>query len=247
MLDFAATLAPAQDGDAQGIPNPFTTIWSGARELLRGMSYYEMKNRAGVIGKNGLGPLLAGLGRTTADPPDGPQLRRPPGLLRAGRPARRAHRIGQPDQISHLDPGRVLALHVCLHAAVRRQPGRRAAPAAAPGWTGRCWPPSPPPIGPSDGGIRRRACSPAKTTRRPTTSPTGGEPWGTTAISNSPHPIEIPLAPTGKPYDFTPGQFYKLDANAIINTNQSAFSGAHSDIRHPEVLWAVASAANLAG
>ena len=35
-------------------------------------------------------------------------------------------------------------------------------------------------------------------------------------------------APTGKPYNLARGGFYALDSNAIINTNQSAFSGAHS-------------------
>ena len=49
----------------------------------------------------------------------------------------------------------------------------------------------------------------------------------------------------GTPYDFQPGTFCRLDANAVICANQSAFSGAHSDIRHPEVLWAVVSAAGL--
>jgi hypothetical protein len=53
------------------------------------------------------------------------------------------------------------------------------------------------------------------------------------------------LAPPGKPYGFQPRQFYALDANAIICANQSPISGAHSDIRHPEVLWAVVSAAGL--
>jgi hypothetical protein len=53
------------------------------------------------------------------------------------------------------------------------------------------------------------------------------------------------LANVGQPYDFTAGAFYALDANTVIKSIQSTFSGAHSDIRHPEVLWAVASAANL--
>jgi hypothetical protein len=39
---------------------PFTTLWHGAREVLRSPSYYEMKNRAGVVGQQGLGPLLGG-------------------------------------------------------------------------------------------------------------------------------------------------------------------------------------------
>ena len=47
----------------------------------------------------------------------------------------------------------------------------------------------------------------------------------------------------GQPYGFQSGTFYRLDANAVICANQSPFSGAHSDIRHPEVLWAVVSAA----
>jgi hypothetical protein len=38
-----------------------------------------------------------------------------------------------------------------------------------------------------------------------------------------------------------------LDANVVICANLPPFSGAHSDIRHPEVLWAVVSAAKLTG
>jgi hypothetical protein len=46
----------------------------------------------------------------------------------------------------------------------------------------------------------------------------------------------------GEPYLFATGSYYSLDCNAVISADQSAFSGAHSDIRHPEVLWAVAAA-----
>jgi hypothetical protein len=53
------------------------------------------------------------------------------------------------------------------------------------------------------------------------------------------------LQAQGKPYDFQSGCFYDLDANAVICANLSTFSGAHSDIRYPEVLWAVVSAAGL--
>src|SRR5207247_9715355 len=61
VLRFAAAMSKTPTGNAQGIPNPFTTLWNGGRELLRSMSYYEMKNRAGVIGRNGLGPMLGKL------------------------------------------------------------------------------------------------------------------------------------------------------------------------------------------
>src|SRR6516225_5497565 len=66
VLGFAAAMSKTPTDNAQGIPNPFTTLWNGGRELLRSMSYYEMKNRAGVVGRNGLGPMLGKL--AAADP-----------------------------------------------------------------------------------------------------------------------------------------------------------------------------------
>jgi hypothetical protein len=47
------------------------------------------------------------------------------------------------------------------------------------------------------------------------------------------------------PCGFQAGCFCSLDANTVIRANQSPFSGAHSDIEHPEVLWAVVDAADL--
>jgi hypothetical protein len=43
-------------------------LWTGAREVLRTLSYYEMKNRAGLIGQQGLGPLLANLAGPSGAP-----------------------------------------------------------------------------------------------------------------------------------------------------------------------------------
>ena len=84
-------MAPHVTSSAQGIGNPFAGLWSGAREVLRTLSYYEMKNRAGVVGQNGLGPLLAqlrGPERSTANSSDGTQLWRAAGVIRAGGLAR---------------------------------------------------------------------------------------------------------------------------------------------------------------
>ncbi|ROQ98857.1 hypothetical protein EDE04_5399 [Streptomyces sp. 2132.2] len=50
------------------------SLWSGAKELLRQATYYQMKKRAGVVGEHGLGPVLA--------------------ELAARRPALRIHLIG---------------------------------------------------------------------------------------------------------------------------------------------------------
>jgi hypothetical protein len=68
---------------------------------------------------------------------------------------------------------------------------------------------------------------------------------GHDGYQQTPTPTTVVMQAQGKPYDLQSGTFYDLDANAVICTNQSAFSGAHSDICHPEVLWAVVSAAGL--
>ena len=48
----------AEGGDAQGIGSIFGKVWSGAKDALRVASFYQMKSRAGVVGRTGLGPLL---------------------------------------------------------------------------------------------------------------------------------------------------------------------------------------------
>jgi hypothetical protein len=65
-LESLALLAP---GAGSGLGDQFGTLWDGGRELVRVLSYYEMKNRAGLIGQVGLGPLLDRLHRA------GPGLR----------------------------------------------------------------------------------------------------------------------------------------------------------------------------
>ena len=137
---FGQAAAMAKTGGsgsgAQGLPNPFQALWSGGKEVLRSMSYYEMKNRAGVIGQSGLGPLLASLapaGSAAAGAPDGAQLRRAPGLVRADRPARHGGRRRQPGQEPVPHPGRVLALLLRPPDAVLGRRGRRAGGRARPG------------------------------------------------------------------------------------------------------------------
>ena len=56
----AAAMSKAPATSAEGLPNPFTGLWNGAREVLRTLSY-EMKNRAGVVGRNPLGPMIGRL------------------------------------------------------------------------------------------------------------------------------------------------------------------------------------------
>ncbi|MEO6866117.1 MAG: serine/threonine protein kinase, partial [Gemmatimonadaceae bacterium] len=55
---------------------------------------------------------------------------------------------------------------------------------------------------------------------------------------------EAVLGDVGTSYSFGIGAFVNLDANAII-TQGGPPSGAHSDIVHPEIAWAVFAAARL--
>jgi hypothetical protein len=46
------------DGSAAGVGDRLRGIWRGAKEALRQATYWQMKNRAGIVGKQGLGPLI---------------------------------------------------------------------------------------------------------------------------------------------------------------------------------------------
>jgi hypothetical protein len=244
----AAAMAPHATTAAQGIGNPFAGLWSGAREVLRTMSYYEMKNRAGVVGQNGLGPLLASLSG-----PDGPPRihlmghsfgARLVSYTLAGLPA---NRTGSASPVKSLTLIQGAFSHFTFASSLMFDPSRAGGLAAdgsrvdgpllatfsaadrAVGW----WYPAASMLAGQD------SESAADLVFR----------WGAMGhdgYQQNPTPTALLLAPQGKPYEFRPGGFYSLDANAVICANQSAFSGAHSDIRHPEVLWAVVSAAGLA-
>src|ERR687898_1092227 len=55
---FADAVPQTGEGGAAGIGDAFGRLWNAAKEALRQLTYFEMKKRAGVVGKDGLGPLL---------------------------------------------------------------------------------------------------------------------------------------------------------------------------------------------
>lgn len=69
--DFTAALAEAgaepesESAQSLAIGGGLKRLWKGAKELLRQATYYEMKRRAGTVGRLGLGPLLGGLARSS--------------------------------------------------------------------------------------------------------------------------------------------------------------------------------------
>ncbi len=48
-------------GGEAGVGDFFKKGWRGAKEALRQLTYWQMKNRAGTVGRRGLGPLLGRL------------------------------------------------------------------------------------------------------------------------------------------------------------------------------------------
>ena len=240
-------MAPHATSSAQGIGNPFAGLWSGAREVLRTLSYYEMKNRAGVVGQNGLGPLLASL-RGPSGPPRihlmghsfGARL---VSYTLAGLPA---DRTGPASPVKSLTLIQGAFSHFTFASSLMFDPSRAGGLAGdgsrvdgpllatfsaadrAVGW----WYPAASMLAGQD------SESASDLVYR-----WGG--MGHDGYQQTPSPTAVTLAPQGKPYGFRTGCFYSLDANAVVCANQSPFSGAHSDIRHPEVLWAVVAAAGL--
>lgn len=51
----------ATGGGAVGLGNPFKKLWDGAKDALRIATYWQMKGRAGVVGRQGLAKVLTRL------------------------------------------------------------------------------------------------------------------------------------------------------------------------------------------
>ena len=243
VLGHAAAMTQSPTGDAQAIANPFAALWSGAREVLRTMSYYEMKNRAGVVGQKGLGPLIASVA-------DGHQLRvhllghsfgarlvsyaltgLPKTAVAAASPVKSLTLVqGAFSHFAFADPTPCRAVKKGSLAAVRNRVdgpllSTFSAADRAVGW----WYPNASMLAHQDsqsltdlayqwGGMGHDGFQQA--------SPTGTR-----------------LKLHGTTYPFVSGGTYLLDANAVIKKNLSAFSGAHSDIVHDEVVSALVAAA----
>lgn len=242
----AAAMSKTPSSGAQGLPNPFQALWSGGKEVLRSMSYYEMKNRAGVIGQRGLGPLLAALAA-----PAGPPLRvhlmghsfgaRLVSFALTGLPATA---VGGASPVKSLS----LIQGAFSHFSFARPTPCPAVPAGAlAGVLDRVDGPLLSTFTAADRAVGWWYPAASMLAHQDAESLTDlGYQWGGMGhdgCQQSPAAATVPLQPQGFDYDFASGSCYLLDANQIICANQSAFSGAHSDIQHPEVVWAVRSAA----
>jgi hypothetical protein len=61
LLDLLATESAQRRGSAGGavgLGDPFKKLWSGAKDALRIATYWQMKQRAGIVGRKGLGGIV---------------------------------------------------------------------------------------------------------------------------------------------------------------------------------------------
>lgn len=242
----APASASPDEGGAAGLGDPFKKLWSGAREALRAATYWKMKARAGRVGREGLGPLIA--------------------RWQAVVPELRVHLIGHSFgarvvsySLAGLAPPGPLASSpvaslVMLQGAfshfafAKRLPHRDGAGALA-GMQSRVAGPIVVTHTLRDTALSKlytvaslaaredAAAAQDRMFRWGAMGHDGAQSVGATAAT---------AGPVGTVYGLKPGSFLNLDCNAVI-VNGGGASGAHSDLHHPELAWVVAGASGLAG
>jgi hypothetical protein len=225
-----------------GLTDTFKKVWNGAKDALRVASYYTMKARAGQIGQMGLGPLLE--------------------TLAARMPGIRVHLLGHSfgaRLVSFALAGLtsaaaspvaslVLVQGAFSHwAFAHKQDSPFGAPGALHQFADRVHGPLVATFTPHDWAVGRWYPQASKLARQDTSS-TGVARWGGMGSDGfqAVAPVdEVILLDPGESYSFKPARFYRINGSAVINnTGQSAFAGAHSDIRRPEIAWLAVSAAS---
>jgi hypothetical protein len=236
---LSTVMGSAPESDTQGIGDFFGKVWNGAKDALRVGSYFQMKGRAGDVGRSGLGSFLVAL-HTAA-----PQVRvhlighsfgaRLVAFSLAG--------IDSPEQspvasltlvqgaFSHWsfsDGSSDLGIQGALSGLQNRVKGPLCATFTTADWAVGNWYPKASFLAQQDNQDSEMASR-----------------WGGMGADGyqgvTARVVSLPL--TGQE-TFVAGEFHRADANFVINdTSQSAFAGAHSDIQKPEVAGLIVAAA----
>ena len=232
-------------GGAAGLMDSLGKLWDGAKDVLRVGTYWQMKERAGVVGRTGLGPLVA--------------------RLHARVPAVRVHLVGHSfgarlvsnalaglpaASVGAASPVKSLLLlqgafsHFAF-ADVLPQDNSRSG--ALKGMAARVDGPLLATHSLRDLAVGRSYPA-ASFVNRDDASAASDQVsrWG--AMGNdgaqAVEAVRLPLGDVGTVYPFKPGQWINLDGNQVI-IHGGLPSGAHSDIVHPHTAWAALAAAKL--
>ncbi|TRW86250.1 serine-threonine protein kinase [Mycolicibacterium sp. 018/SC-01/001] len=243
LIDSGVDITGGDGGGAAGVRDRLDKLWHGAKEALRGLSYWQMKNRAGMVGQRGVGPLI---GRIVAEP-EFAQLR--------------IHLIG------HSFGGRVVSFALAGLPAAGASPVKSVT--LLEGAFSRFAFTDPLPWPPGErgalAGMLSRVDGPLTVCfSSHDTALSLSYPLASLASGDDRAAAEDPLfrfraigslgayqSPTvfidavGTSYPFAKGAILNIDSSAVVDRGDPP-SGAHSDIFHEELAWVVASAANLA-
>jgi hypothetical protein len=239
---FADAVPQAGEGGAAGLGDAFGRLWNGAKEALRQLTYFEMKKRAGVVGRQGLGPLL--------------------GRIHQADPEVRIHLLGHSFGARLVsfalaglpDPARspVKSLYLLQgafshFAFADALPMDRSRGGALKGMATRVDGPLVASFTVHDMAVGKLYPLASLSSRD---DAAGLEDqlfrWGGIGHDGA-QAVEATvttLGPVGTAYPFQRGRFVNLDGNAVINRGGPP-AGAHSDIFHPELVWAGLAAAGL--
>ncbi len=242
LVEAGIDLSDGGGGGGAGLGDNIVKLWHGAKQALRQLTYWQMKNRAGVVGERGLGPLL--------------------GRIAAKFPNLRIHLVG------HSFGARVVSFALAggptttpspvksvtlLEGAFSRFAFLDKLPFA-----------SPHPGGALAGRLARvdgplTVCysshDMALGVMYPLASAASGDdsagieddPLGRWRAIGSLGAYQAPIESIGQMgtnYSFAKGAILNVDSSEIVIAGGPP-SGAHSDIFHPELAWIVASAAGL--
>ena len=247
VFDEAADLAAQEfeGGAAAAGDSFFSRLWSGARQALRQTTYWSMKKRAGIVGATGLTPLVERLATAS--------------------PSLRIHFIGHSfgarlvsyavgglsdAALAGGSPVKSVTLlqaafsHFAFAAALPHDPARSGGLAGAAKHID----------GPllvtftdhdrAVGVLYPRASIIGRDDAAAAEDPNFR--WGALGHDGAQNSeaVTIRVKPAKESYGFQAGQIHNLDANDVIVTGEGA-SGAHSDLFHPELAWAVLDAAKV--
>jgi hypothetical protein len=238
---FADAVPQTGEGGPAGLGDAFGRLWKGAKEALRQLTYFEMKKRAGVVGKQGLGPLLGRIHQTD------PEVRihllghsfgarlvsfALAGLPQGDSPVKSLYLLQ--GAFSHFAFADALPMDRSRGGALKGVAARVDGPLVASfsvhdTAVGKLYPLASLSSRDDSAGLEDRLFR-----------------WGGIGHDGA-QAVDATVAalgPVGTGYPFQPGRFVNLDGNAVVNRGGPP-AGAHSDIFHPELVWAGLAAAGL--
>lgn len=240
----APAAASPDEGGAAGLGDVFGKLWSGAKEALRAATYWKMKARAGRVGREGLGPLIA--------------------RWQAKVPELRVHLIGHsfgarvvsyslaglapPGSLPSTPVGSLMMLQGAFsHFAFAKRLPHRDGKGALTGMQARVDGPIVVTHTLRDSALSRLYAGASLAARDDAAAAADRMfRWGAMGHDGA-QSVGAKAAKAGKvgtAYALSAGAFLNLDCNAVIRTGDGP-AGAHADLYHPELAWVAARAAKL--